>query len=957
MKNKKLLLSIIGLGVIITVVMSTVMLKNTERKYNPRKSQFYQEIDGAVKWLASIRNNQITGELNPVDVLNARKEISLLLNTKVIDLQWTELGPNNVGGRTRAILVDRSNSNLLYAGGVSGGLFRSTTGGTSWEALLGMPDVNIACIAQNPINGNLYVGTGESFANVGYAGGTPGFLGTGLYESTDGGITWNIFHNAKPSSTNVTNIDWAFVNRIAVDPSNGRVYAATNRGLRYWDDGSSTWVNPVYLSNGTTLNLANTNCVVVGSDRTVVIAIGNKVFISPGGSGNGDPHTFVEKTPAAGMSRTELAIAPSNPDYIYACVSKSTGALHGVYRSTDKGTTWTVIGPGGSTAFNLFGTNNQGGYDNCIAVSPANPDKIFVGGLVIWEWHLGSSFIQVTSGSGEIDSHVDMHAIVFDQNQPATLYLGSDGGVAKSNNNGLSFLTINKNYSITQFYGLAINGTTGVMGGTQDNSNPYVSGVGITDFEKKKASVLFLGDGGWAAFSFINPDAFFGTMQYAGAWRSPDRGATYNSATDKKFFSSTMLNNPAETAGSPAGSDGTYAPFVTPLLHWESFNDLHSPYYVSYVDTIDHTVGQTITVLSHNNRYPFQYVITPSDGNLPAGNTLMIKDIITSKFFVGLNNGIWMTFGALQFQITPQWFHISSLSEPHTMAISKDGNYMFVGTISGGLYRISNLLAITDSVSAWYNSPYSVVETTLIHNFGQAVTNVAIDPNNPARVLATLGNYGNVDFIYYSANALDASPTFVSKQGTTANSKLPAMPVYSAMFEMSHPNMVLVGTDYGIFATEDITKSAPQIVWTEENTGMARVPVFQIQQQIYNYPGVSNLGEIVLGTHGKGFYGNFLYVGINDNENAKASNSNNIMVYPNPVTDVVNIGYALTQKSSVTIKIFDLNGRLVKMVNIMDKQHGYYTEAINCTDLRKGTYIVQLIEGNTSKTAKFIVTK
>jgi hypothetical protein len=951
MKNKKLLLSIIGLCAVVTIVISSVIGKDQERKYNPRKSQFYQEIDGAVKWLASIRNNQVTGELNPIDVLNARKEIAQLMNSKTLNLQWTELGPNNVGGRTRAILVDRNNSSLIYAGGVSGGLFKSTTGGTSWEALPGMPDVNIASIAQNPLNGNLYVGTGESFANVGYAGGTPGFLGSGLYESTDGGQTWNIFHNAKPSTTNSTAIDWAFVNRIAVDPVNGRVYAATNRGLRYWDDGTSAWINPVYLSNGTTLNLANNNCVVVGSDRTVAIAIGNKVYISPGGTGNGDAHTFVEQSPVTGVGRTELAIAPSNPNYIYACIAKGTGALQGVYRTTDKGDNWTLIGPGGSTDFNLFGDNVQGGYDNCIAVHPTNPDKIFVGGLVIWEWHLGSSFVQITTGDGDIDAHVDMHAIVFDPNHPNIFYLGSDGGVAKTTNTGLSFITINKNYSITQFYALAINGTTGVMGGTQDNSNPYVSGIDTNSYNSKSARVLYKGDGGWAAFSLINTDAFFGTMQSANCWRSPDQGVSYQASEDKNFFSGTMLST-----GTPG--DGNYAPFVTPLLLWESFNDLYSPYGTWFVAVdSNYSVGNILTVKSQNNNYPFQHVLTASEGNLNDGDSLFVQDIVTSKFFIGLNNGIWMTFGPLQFQGVPQWHHIANITEPHTMTISKDGNYMFVGTISGSLYRISNILAITDSVSAWYTSPYSVIETKLLNNFSQAVTSVAVDPNNPERILVTLGNYGNTSYVYYCANALDQTPTFTAKQGTTVNKKLPAMPVYSAIFEMGHSNLVLVGTDYGIFATEDITKSAAQIEWTEQNAGMARVPVYMIRQQIYDYPGVTNYGKIYLGTHGKGFYRNDQYLGINDNETAKANNSNSILVYPNPVVDNVNIGYSLTQKSSVTIKIYDLNGKVVKMLNLINIANGYHTEAINCGDLNRGTYIVQVLEGNNSRTSKFIVTK
>ncbi|MEI6123440.1 MAG: T9SS type A sorting domain-containing protein [Bacteroidota bacterium] len=950
MKSKNLLFSFVGLSVIISIVLFSAIIGNPQKMYHPRSSEQDQEIEGAMQWLGAIRNNQLTGTINPIDVMNARQEITELIKNKSIGMQWNEAGPNNIGGRTRAILIDRNNSNLIYCGGVSGGLFRSTTGGTSWEPLPGLPDVNIASIAQNPLNGNLYVGTGESFANVDYVAGTPGFIGSGLYESTDGGETWQIFHNAKPTATFTTSIDWAFVNRIAVDPVTGRIYAAMNRGLRYWDDATSAWINPVYLTT-TIQNNANATCIDIGSDQTVALVIGNKIYISPGGTGNGDPHTFVEKTPSTSNSRIELAIAPSNPNYIYACIANTAGGLQAVYRSTNKGDNWTVIGPGGSTAFQLFGPNNQGTYDNCIAVHPTNPDKIYVGGLVIWEWHLGSSFAQVTTGSAEYDAHVDMHAIVFDKHTPSTFYLGSDGGVAKTTNNGASFITINKNLSITQFYAVACNGSTGIMGGTQDNSNPYVSGNDIVD--SKKGVVLFGGDGGWAAFSLVNPDAFFGTMQNAGFWRSPDKGVTYQEAANDQFISAYMKG-----AGTP-GSDGAFAPFVTPLAIWESFNDLYSPYQTWFVDTVNHSIGETLTVKSHNNRVPFQHVLTASDGNYTAHDTLYVQDIITSKFFVGLNNGIWMTFGPLQFQERPQWFRISTgITNPHTFSISKDGNYMYVGTISGSLYRISNILAITDSVSGSYNSSYCVVETKLIKSFGsQAVTSIGIDPNNAERIVVTLGNYGNTDYIYYCANALDLAPTFVSKQGTTTGSKLPQMPVYSAIIEMSNPNMVIIGTEYGTYATQDITKSAAQIQWTEENTGMAKVPVFMIRQQIFNYPGVSNYGTIYLGTHGKGFYTNNQYLGINDNSQPKQISSNNISVYPNPVVDNLNLAYTLIQKTSVTVKIYDLNGRVMKLVNLTNKPNGYNVETINCQDLSKGTYIIQLLEGNSSKTAKFVVTK
>ncbi len=950
MKNKNLFFSFVGLGVIIAIILTATINGNQEKKYSPRNSVGEQEIEGAMQWLNEIRNNRTSGTINPIDVLNAREEIAQMNKSRALGMQWHEVGPNNVGGRTRAILVDRNNSNLLYAGGVSGGLFKSTTEGTSWEPIPSMTEVNISCIAQNPVNGNIYVGTGESFTNAGYVGGTPGFIGSGVYESTDGGATWQIFHGAQPTVVGSTTTDWAFINRIAVDPISQRVYVAMNKGLRYWDDASSTWINPVYLT-ASILNTGNAMDLAVGSDQTVAVGIAGKLFISPGGSGNGEPHTFVDNSPTTGVSRVELAIAPSNPNYIYTSLVSTTGGLKGVYRSTDKGLTWTLIGPGGSTAFELFGPNNQGTYDNCIAVHPTNPDKIFVGGLVIWEWHLGSSFTQVTTGSEQYDAHVDMHAIVFDKNHPSTLYLGSDGGIAKSTNTGATFQTINKNYNVTQFYAVACNGSTGVMGGTQDNSCPYVAGT--DPFDLKKSRKLFDGDGGWAAFSLVNPDAFFGTMQNAGFWRSADRGITYQSATNGAFISSFM-----QGTGTP-GFDGAFAPFVTPLGLWESFNDLNSPFQTLFIADTNYAVGQTLVVSSHNNNVAFQHVLTPLEGALTKHDSLYVQDIITSKFFVGLNNGMWMTWGPLQFQGTPQWFHIANISGPNTFSISKDGNTMYVGTLNGGLYRLTNLLAMTDdSVTGTYNNPNCVVVDTLMRTFtGQAVTSIGIDPNNPARIVVSLGNYGNTDYIYYCANALDPSPTFVAKTGTTTGLKLPKMPVYSAIFEMGHPNMVILGTEYGMYVTTDITKAANQITWTEENTGMARVPVFMIRQQIYDYPGVSNYGMIYLGTHGKGFYSNSEYLGINDNDKPNEISSNNINVYPNPVIDNVNIAYTLIQKANVTIKIYDLNGRLVKVRNLMNKPSGYNVEAINCTDLNRGTYIMQLLQGNNSKTTKFVVTK
>jgi hypothetical protein len=947
MKSRNLLFSLAAIALMGFAIVLTTGRIQEKKMYHPRKVVIENGIYGALEWLAEIRNNPSTGTVSIEEVLNAKKQITELTNHKSLGITWSDLGPNNVGGRTRAILVDKNNSNLIYAGAVSGGLWKSTTGGTSWQPVSSFPDTKICCIAQSPVTGYLYVGTGESFANVDYAFGTPGYIGSGIYESTDGGNTWAIFHGATPTVSNSTSDVWAFVNKIAIDPVNGRLYAATDKGLKYWDDATSTWINPIYIT-GTTHNTGVCNTVRVGSDRTVAVVIANRIQISPGGSGNGDDHTFTDKSPATSLGRTEIAIAPSNPNYIYACAAAGTGALKNVYRSTDRGDNWIIIGPGGAPGFNLFGDNVQGSYDNSIAVFPNNPDHIIVGGICIWEWFNGGNFTQITIGDADYDVHSDVHEFTFDPTNPNIYYVGSDGGIDKTSDAGLHFQTINKNYNVTQFYALANSKTGEVMGGTQDNSNPYIS---RTEIDPQNATILYGGDGGWAAFSAINPDIFFGTIYYGGAWRSPDRGATYQSASANQFFSPTMIGTAVP------GTTTSFGLFVTPLLHWESFGDLESTDSVTfYADTNNYAAGATVMAQSSNCRYEFQYTLPYA---LSEGDSIKVQDIISSKFFVALGSGVWMTKKALNFAITPKWFKICDKANIQTMTISNDGNYLFVGTSSGSLYRISNLLQVRDSLTGYITSPFCVLEQKLIESWsGRSITSIAVDPNDPSRVIATLGNYGQANYIYFSSNALDADPTFTTKQGTTAGKKLPAMPCYASLIEMSDGNRVLIGTEYGIFATADITKSAALIEWTEENDGMSPVPVYGIHQQTQVFPGMgNNYGTIYIATHGRGFFETNKYLSVPDSDPMPILAQPSLNIYPNPVVNFANINYTLPVSSKVIVNVYDLNGRMVRTIDLSNQGVGIHQASIDCNTLERGAYFLQLIAGKESTTAKFVLTK
>jgi len=951
MNNRKLLFSL-GVCIIVgSLYFYTSLLKETA-KYSPRSasSQFKsQGANDAAEWIYNIKKNQITGQIDHNDYLQARKEAMILAQTQsnkdLTNFHWSEVGPDNVGGRSRAIVVDKNNPNVLYAAGVAGGIFKSVTGGSSWVKINDLSEnLSVVSMAQCPVTGAIYAGTGEGLGNgpMGTTNGNTAFVGKGIYKSTDGN-TFTLIPSTVPLVSNSTVAEWATINELAVD-ENGWVYAATNKGLKLSKDGGDNWSNPVLYPATTpyTAFATDVSVVKVGSNKTVVASIGNKCFISNTGDADYVNHSTsaVDKLPSGGLSRIEMAIAPSNPDFIYCSAAKSNGTIHNIYRTTDKGEHWTIIGLGGSASFDPFST--QGSYDNTIAVFPNNPDKIILGGVNIWSWQYRGNWEQRTLWYLEETNpyyvHADIHKFVFHPTQPNTFFVCSDGGISKSTDGGISYTTLNKNFNTVQYYAVSCSRDGSVMGGTQDNGTIYINRQGNT---VQNGIDVMGGDGGGSAISIINPEAFFATTYYAGLGRSANSGLVFYPSADgaNPFFNARMLalGTPGETF--PAA-------FVTPLLLWETFNDVYSPDSVIFkaVDT-SYTSGAIVLVKSKNG-YFFEYQLPQ---NLNDGEEIKVHDKIQSRFYLGADNAIWMTREALDFSVQPMWFKIAELSgQTVTMSVSKDGNYLFAATSMGNVYRISNLRLANDSLSADVTSPYMLVETKLLAGglpSGRYPSSIAIDPSNANHVIVTYGNYGNTNYIYRSTNALDESPTFTAKQGN-----LPKMPVYASIIEMNNSSLVIIGTEYGVYATENIQATSP--TWVDVNNGMANVPVYMLVQQIYNYPGVSNYGVIYAATHGRGIFESGAYMGINDNEKAKPNSKLEVSIYPNPVSDVANVYYNFKGNDKVYLKVYDIQGRLKDSFELTNASNSF---AFNCADYSKGTYIVQLLNGNKKATAKFIV--
>jgi len=1014
----------------------------------------------ATTHLNKIRNNQVTGNINPSDVLAARNQAEQMQfkSGNELGLNWEEMGPDNAPGRVRAIIFDNSDpsAQTLITAGVTGGLWKTTNMGSTWNKIdLIDPNLYVTCMIQSG-DGTIYAGTGESFCTTDdtYHG---GLVGQGIFKSTDKD-NFQLIAETRPTITQAPDtVDWAYINTMAIDPTSQRLYAATNTGLWYSNDGNTNWQkvskcyfdtttfavtlaidsivhcdtyevngtnvtfsNPVYSAPDTTSYAKETtgtvrNEVAIGkvpctdvelaSDGTVAATFGNMVFTAPGGNdlvftnrsknplnpkeisqenraytttltvfdtlGNTYTRTITFNmttnwgfTPKDGPSplsnnpgRTEIAFAPSDPNVIYVVGSGQFGYLDNIYVSENKGETWEIILPGGSSLEIFNGTSC---YNNTITVFPNDPHKILVGGLDMWygkkfgttsgyyDWGSGpvsSSLYGETSTSYLPSGH---HKYVFRPGSNSKFAIATDRGISLGTftTNGIEFQRINRNLSITQCYTVGISGYRHeILCGAQGNGTQYISGNGNT---AQYAENIYGGNGGSCAISLINPDAFVYSQGAGVIARSEDRGAT------------TSFNFTAP------GSNI----FLTPFLLWENFDDQNSRDSVKFFADKDYAEGDIVVGRSANFTYPFDDMLTQALSN---GDSIMLKDLIQSKFFIAIANAVYITKDLIKFDKVPSFWKIANTPGfPSAISVSKDANFAFVGTENGKLYRISNVALAYDSLRADIGSSACIIATNelAIPQFtNRFITSVSVDQQNPEHVIVTLGNYGNESYIYSTTNALD-SASVVTFTDVTGN--LPKMPVYSSIIEKSNSQVAIIGTEYGIYTTSNLGDESTE--WVKENTGVGMIPVFQLKQQtVYKpgytlvnpdpnippkvYPKVDNFGDIYMATFGRGVFRDETYrtVAIDEPAHSRNTLAGSVSVFPNPVSSEATVIFYLNTPNDMLLNIYDLSGKVVKTISSYRPMAGKQEVTLNCTGLRPGTYIIRVSAGNDSGSLKFIV--
>lgn len=988
---------------------------NLANAYIPR-SQFQsaQGIKGAFEYYKSIKSNIYTGEIESEDYLQVKKAVNTLEKSqgqaKNTDVNWTSMGPTNIGGRTRAILPFPDDVNTLIAGGVSGGLFKSTNGGQVWNRIQSFDDnLAVSTIAMLG-NGAIYVGTGHSRENI-WGNESSGFIGGGLFVSTDQGETWSQVSDFAPENFNGGS-QWATTNQIVADGSNpDRLWIGTNFGLFPYIHGSDELEPmPAGATAGRVEDLA-----ISKDGQNIIVAISNRVYVSTDYGANftrsngSDQNIF----PQDNIGSIDLDIAPDNKNFMVASVPKQNGTLRGIYATEDAGQTWYVIAPssndGQSAIFSPFnaGGSAQGNYDNMITVAPgtsANGSmEVIMGGIKLYKYTLPANSTpgislweninaNFASSPGQAPSpfyvHSDIHTHAWDAN--GRLYIGCDGGIFRSSDRGATWVSLNNNFVTTQFYAIAFSPTGQILGGTQDNGTPWLS----LDAANPGDAIQFTGgDGFTTEISQVFPNYMFSTLYY---------GAVFRSALGVQGVTSVGDLSNVSNGG---GSD-----FNTDIALHENENNEFSTVYIDYFpveddpniqyipnggyeltsngDTIIGKVpaGTQIVVTANDSPYEFSKVITEDlnfysyyvrtvDGEdfiyHNVGDTTKVQELSQFMLAAALSNGVYVTRKPLKTNGQINWYKVGqgTGSTPSSVEFSPDGDHLYVGYENGKLIRFSGFNNSWTKEELTYNFPTFGLTKTEILNTQGVITDIEVDysqgqgttaGSEPAseRVIVSIGNYGGSGKIRISDNAATATDVYSFENIWNVDSSIEGMPCYSVVMDKNDPDVILVGTEFGMYYTDNRGDT-----WTSANNGdMNKVPVFDLRQQKREPWKAQNSGVVYAGSHGRGvFRTDYLLnpsTGIDDDKIANLPALGKLKIFPNPVTNTGTVQFDMGVSGDVSMYIYSIEGRLVDSRSAQKMEPGHKKEIrFNASDLAHGTYLLQIKVGNTVQTSKFVKTR
>lgn len=926
--------------------------------------------DEALEWLKARYVDVQTGEqVSDAKLQEIRKRVAQMDRSK--NITFTEEGPDNIGGRTRAIQVDRTNINRVWAGGVSGGLFVSLNKGNVWnrvdEYFNAGANPYISSMTQTP-DGVLYVATGSN---------QEAWNGNGVWYSTDFGATWDNI----PNTNNCT--------QIVSSNADNYVWMATSGGLKKWKLGDAAMTSvPVTAGTCTALEMSKDGQVIVcafGANTTFVSTDGGANFSNKSG-------TAANNLVPSNAPRIEFAVSAiknsSNHYSLYAVRTNSN--LLSMHVSHDDGATWTqfVGASGPPSEFDIF--RDQGTYNSIVTVVPNDPEQILIGGIDIWRWKQtvnnppSGGFQKISlwsvSPNASIYVHADNHEMKWDSNN--RFYAGNDGGVSITTDYGNTWFVANRGYNVTQFYGIAFDRDGAVMGGAQDNGTLYNNHTLSTYKEFRQVGG---GDGFECEISYFNPAVMFSTIYYNNISRSGDKGNTWSTFEP-------LLPGSYD----PPGTDGSiYHPFHTEVFLAEYF-DPNSEDSVNYIATKNYDAGDLIRIPSLSSGDSINYFAATdlyfddtllynpaltanginygqnaATGELVemgtdtviynvAWDTLKVADPFQSWFLVYVNaNGgeLWGTRNALRLAVTnAQWVCVArgiGSNSSVDVEFSRDLEHCYV-VAGNGVWRINGLGSVYSS------DPNFTAKVAFVGTGAQATTptyttatkisttnyeGIAVNPSDENDIVLFAGFNGTNR---RSLNATGATPTFTAL-GSIIPGSQPGC--YDGIIDRDDPNIIVVGTSEGAFVTENGGAS-----WENASAGFEGTPVFEVRQSWRTFEeGNNRPGEIYIGTYGRGIWKTAAYLGLGNNGNTNNSSLEaKLITYPNPSNANTTLSFELNKSGAVEISVFTITGRLVKQIKKSNMTSGEHEVSMDSEDFPAGTYIIKLVSGKQSQSVKFM---
>lgn len=824
---------------------------------------------------------------------------------------YKSVGPYNVGGRTRAVVYDVHNPSIILAGAISGGIWRTTDDGANWTRTTSLEDhPAVSTIVQDVRvgkEGHWYYGAGEYTGNSASKSFSATYTGSGMYRSTDNGVTWSHITSTATSPDQVS--DWSYTFRIVVDPSRQDstvVLAATHRGIQYSNDGGTNWQRVLGGGSGW-------SDIVVSATGIFYASIESSATSNRGFWRSEDGVNWTSITPTTFPSlhqRTVIAIAPSNENSVYF-LSETPGngnpndgngsdEFHSIWKYTymsgngaGNGGAWSNRSAGlpqGSFYYNL---SLFDGYCAGIAVKPDNENVVFVGGTNMFRSTNGFASRSATSQIGGYTAdgyfnfdwirdhhHPDMHWITFHPNNPDYLLCSTDGGLHFTEDCEASKViweSYNNGFISSQFYAISVDKwdeNTVVTGGLQDNGTWHTS----------------------------QPSA---TVEWSSI-RSSDGAYTAIAGDGQIHYTSTQNANIRRMRVTPSG---------TVTASYDAMPNGTSNYLFVHPFTLDPA--------NENTMY------------LPNLNNLWVN---TNLSALESGNKQWSIAASL-----PPNENITAVS-----ASQQPRGVVYVGTNNRKLYKITN---------AHTNSPTLENLSAGIPN-GNYTSCIAVDERNADNIAVIYSNY-RVRSAYYSE---DGGQTFEPIEGNLKGTAAPGIPPqfdyisdgpsfrWMEIIPINDTNtLYLLGTSIGLFSTEKL--NGDSTVWKQEAPDLIGNVIVDMME--YR----ASDGFTAIGTHGNGVFTSYFQY---DNAPPVSSNpvsvteAHNVKIYPIPANDLLNLRFDLFEEDVVKMKLVDIQGRSVMSPKRSVLSAGTNDIQWNISELPAGNYFIQ-VSGNTLNFTKSIL--